>query len=170
MSDVLDDKGKFIERDITIPSGEVIHVVAGENQHILKNGAIQDYTKGRIVKGAPKGGTTAITPENARDYHELRYQHGEDAILAAISKVGAGSLDPSDYKRGWQAIGENLASMALSDQKYAVDAAKFLGNAGGLVRDRRNAGNLPDSGVQINLGSDIASQIIAIMAEKRKNE
>jgi hypothetical protein len=168
---VINEQGKVIERDITIPSGEIIHVVAGEGQYIVDNGAIKDIETGHFVKGPPKGGTHALTKEwNSQRINEM-YQDKAASIvrkgIASVSELKSGS---KSWGGGVLAISEKMAEMAVDGGRDGIEAAKFLFNAAGLLKDRRSGQNTPSDGVTIALGADIASQIIAIMAEKQQKE
>jgi hypothetical protein len=171
--DVLNEQGKFIERDITLPSGEVIHVVAGENQHVLDGGAVYDDIKKQIAHGPPKGGTYAITVDNREDKRASYYQDRAAEIMrdALASKDRqSGSVRVKSWEGGALAISERLVNSALNDSRDGNDAAKVVFSVAQMLPDRRQSNNVDPNGVQINLGSDIVSQIIQIMAEKRQKE
>lgn len=170
---VLNEQGKVIERDITIPSGEVIHVVAGDNQHILENGATYDDVSKRIAVGPPKGGTNGLTTENRDERRSEYYQQRTAEIMrqaiASRDKLESGTAIVKSWEGGVLAIGERLAESAMKDSRDGNDAAKLVFTVAQLVPDRRSSNNVDPNSVELKIGGEVAAQIIAIIAEKQRN-
>ena len=132
---------------------------------IAKNGAIRDPVSGRIVAN-PGGGTTAITPANASEYHQLYAQKRLEAELAAgrgLARVAVSG--PSEFD-AWADIAANMGGLALqSDPKYgrvSVEAARVVGQMTGFIAERgRNTGELPANTLQITLNNDGLAAIMA---------
>src|SRR3990172_12543550 len=77
-----------------------------------KNGALRDPDTGRIVAN-PGGGTTAITPANASEYHQLYAQKRLEAELAAgrgLARVAVSG--PSEFD-AWADIAQNMAGVGV---------------------------------------------------------
>src|SRR3990167_3942877 len=119
---------------------------------IAKNGAIRDPVSGRIVAN-PGGGTTAITPANASEYHQLYAQKRLEAELAAgrgLARVAVSG--PSEFD-AWSDIAENMAGLALNsdprDGRVRVEATRVVGEMTGFIAERgRNTGELTANTLQ----------------------
>src|SRR3990167_7912971 len=132
---------------------------------IAKNGAIYDMSIKRIVAN-PGGGTTAITPANASEYHQLYARKRLEAELAASRGLARVAVSgPSEFD-AWSDIAENMGSLAMqSNPKYgrvSVEAARVVGQMTGFIAERGRNG--PDPAVNtltIQLNNDGLAAIMA---------
>src|SRR3989304_2718599 len=120
---------------------------------IAKSGAIRDPVSGRIVAN-PGGGTTAITPANASEYHQLYARKRLEAELAASRGLARVAVSgPSEFD-AWADIAANMGGLALhSDPKYgrvSVERSRVVGRMSSLItRPRSNTCELPANTLQI---------------------
>lgn len=120
-----------------------------QNVRILKNGAVYDLDKKRIVAN-PGGGTTAITSETASQLHARRQELKQQRIMAGAAKVleRSGEWEVPNDLDVVEAIGEAVALSALDPtSKKQIDAAKFILSESGLsVANSRRENEPPPSG------------------------
>ena len=119
---------------------------------VLKNGAVYDLDKGRIVAN-PGGGTHAITSANAGAMLQKRIEKKRNAIARAANAVLAeGSKWEGKGFDFVEAIAEaQMVKATNPDDPKATDAARFLITEAGLsdkqadiqVTQRNNSGQ-PD--------------------------
>jgi len=164
---VLREDGKAIEREIVVPSGEriLVKVDNPQSQHVTINGAIYDNDKHRLIAGPAKGGTKAITPETSTtSMKQARYDKAERAARDAIA---SGTMQPNSFK-GWHEIVKNQVSMAAEPGPYSTNAAKFVGSAAGLLRDRREGDK--SEGVTLSIDADVARMLIDRISKLRQGD
>jgi len=110
-----------------------------KRMRVLKNGAIYDLDKGRIVAN-PGGGSKAITKENSSEYHARRQalkrervQAGANAVVAGMGSVRDGKVFKGEDLDFIEAISEQVTIKALdpTDPKQ-VDAFRALLQESGL--------------------------------------
>src|SRR3989304_9385351 len=138
----------------------------GERYRQLKNGAIYDLEAGRIAANPPGGTTTAITPANASEYHQLYARKRLEAELAAGRGLARVAVSGSSELDAWSDIAANMGGLALQpDPKYgrvSVEAARVVGQMTGFIAERgRNTGELPANTLQITLNNDGLAAIMA---------
>src|SRR3990172_5752688 len=130
-----------------------------------KNGALRDPDTGRIVAN-PGGGTTAITPATASEYHQLYAQKRLEAELAAGRGLARVAVSGSSELDAWSDIAANMGGLALQpDPKYgrlSVEAARVVGQMTGFIAEGGRSG--PDPAVNtltIQLNNDGLAAIMA---------
>lgn len=124
---------------------------------VLKNGAIYDLDKGRIVSS--KAVTTKITSENSAEYLSKRLEKKRDAIMRGANAVVAegGKFDGTDLDFV-EAVAEAAAIKALNpDDPKQIDAARFLLTEAGLSEQQQK--QQPDAGSTV---ADIMRQVAAV--------
>lgn len=108
----------------------------------LKNGAIYDLDKGRIVSSVNV--TTKITPERSVEMQSRRQELKQQRIMAGAAKTLERSGDwetPNDMDVV-EAIAEAVMMNALNpDSKKQIDAAKFILTEAGLSSARERGGS-----------------------------
>jgi len=105
---------------------------------VLKNGAIYDMDKGRIVAN-PGGGKYAITSETASEFHAKRQERKREAIIRGANAVAAegGKYDGTDLDF-IEAIAEVQTIKALNpDDPKSTDAARFILQESGLAEAKQ---------------------------------
>lgn len=136
---------------------------------VLKNGAVYDLDKKRIVAN-PGGGTTAITSETASEYHARRRELKQQRIMAGAAKIleRSGEWTTPDDMDVVEAIGEAVALSALDPtSKKQIDAAKFILTEAGLSvanSQRENASAPPGS---ISFAPDALAELIQRLDAER---
>jgi hypothetical protein len=96
----------------------------------LKNGAVYDRSKGRIVAN-PGGGTTAITQADASVMNKLRWEQYRQAAADAVQRATGGPTPSA----GWGVIVERQTELAQDTEKgrSSTEAARFVGAAVGIL-------------------------------------
>ena len=112
-------------------------VPAGQNVKILKNGAVYDLDKGRIVAN-PGGGTTAITQANATELINSRWERYRNSAVEGLAAAGA----VNNRVDAWAWIVEKQAGLAADPDRgrASTEAARFVGSAVGAMPERGAAG------------------------------
>lgn len=154
---VLREDGKAIEREIVTPDGTRHLVVAQEPEfeYVTGNGTIYDSRTHRITKGAPGGGTHALTTDKSNANRQIRQEKAE---IMARQALASKSTRGNSYD-GWKMVVSAQVDQALKpDSPYSTNAAKFVGSAAGLLRDRREAEK--SEGVTIDISADVARMMI----------
>jgi hypothetical protein len=103
---------------------------------ILKNGAVYDLDKGRIVAN-PGGGTAAIRSDNASEYHAKRQERKREVMIAAANEAV--------QRDDWRAHGDLAYVAAIADTAMmiattpdspkAIEAGRFLLRETGLAQE-----------------------------------
>lgn len=110
------------------------------NLRTLKNGAIYDMDKKRIVAN-PGGGSHAITSERASEFHAIRQQQKRERIQAGANRVLA-EKQPDKWETPndldfVEAIAEAAMKKALDQGDIKqIEAAKFIMDHAGLAEAR----------------------------------
>jgi hypothetical protein len=163
----LREDGKAIEREIVTPDGarHLVVVDDPETQWITANGTVYDSNNHRIAHGPPPGGTHAITEQNARQYQAARYDKAERSAREALAHATG---QPNAYA-GWSEVIKNQVRISTNpDSPYSTNAAKFVGSAAGLLRDRRE-GDKTD-GVTLSIDADVARMLIDRISKLRQGD
>lgn len=159
---VLNGKGQVIECWMIGSDKEVHHIVAGEDQHITRNGAIYNDRTHRIAKPGVVG---LITHDNAVDYQARLQATKVKAALQSIANAAADGSTPS-IKGGLRTIFDAQVEMAKAGNAYSTNAAKFLISQAGLdAPSEQNTG-----GVTIQLDAATAQAIIAAVESRRSSQ
>jgi hypothetical protein len=136
---------------------------------VLKNGAVYDLDKKRIVAN-PGGGTTAITSETASEFHARRRELKQQRIIAGAAKVLESSGDwetPNDLDVV-EAIGEAVMVNAMDpDSKKQIDAAKFILTEAGLSEANSRRENTPAQPGSISGSPDALMQLVGMIEAER---
>ena len=138
---------------------------------VLSNGAIHNGK--HIVANPPGGPTTAITQSNAVELITHRWEQQRQEWVEG-GEIAADSLKKA-HLGAWRAIGENIATLAMTKQdRTAVEAARLYGQNAGYVQDRsRSDDSRPQTvNIQAFLGNDVLRELVArrIMAEQAEDE
>lgn len=116
----------------------------GENTKVLKNGAIYDMDKKRIVTVKPELAekNTQITPENAGRFQAHRQERKREIMRQAAAEA----VERDDYKARW---GEDAWIAAITEAQYikattpddpkSTDAARFLLQETGIAEAKGQA-------------------------------
>jgi len=139
---------------------------------ILANGAIYDLEAKKIA-GNPGGGTTAIDQSQASALATHRWEQQRQEWVEG-GEIAADSLKKA-HLGAWRAIGENIATLAMTKQdRTAVEAARLFGQNAGYVQDRSCSDDSQPQTVNIQafLGNDVLRELVArrIMAEQADDE
>ena len=105
------------------------------NLRTLRNGAVYDLSKGRIVTGPPGGGPNGISQMNTNEYHELSRQARLDAVYRGIA-AGTRRANAHDAVEAIVTRQTELA-MAIDRGRASTEASRFVFQAGELIQDRR---------------------------------
>ena len=118
-----------------VVSGDLVQ--AAPRTKVLKNGAVYDLDKGRIVAN-PGGGTTAITQANATELINSRWERYRNSAVEGLAAAGA----VNNRVDAWAWIVEKQAGLAADVEKgrSSTEAARFVGSAVGAMPDRGSAG------------------------------
>ena len=125
---------------------------------VLKNGAVYDLDKGRIVAN-PGGGSHAITSERAIEFAQLRIDRKRQAIAQAANEaVESGDLRA---RFGDMAFVADIARVAMMkattpDDPKAIDAARFLLQEAG-ISDKQ--GQAVEQGQTLGAMADIITRL-----------
>ena len=137
----------------------------GMAEKILKNGAIYDTEKKRIVALKPELAekSTQITRETASEFHAKRQEAKRAAIARGANAVVAegGKFDGTDLDFV-EAIAEAQAIKALNpDDPKSTDAARFLLQEAGLSDKQQQEQRQDDMMAVIMRLADLAGQALA---------
>lgn len=119
-----------------------------DHLRVLANGAVYDMRKKRITAN-PGGGTTAITPETASEFHAKAQARKRERLMAAANAVAmqGGGVDGRELTGDLafvEAIGEAMTMKALTvNDPKAVDAARFIFTETG-ISERQSAPDGPN--------------------------
>lgn len=131
-----------------------------EKLRVLKNGAVYDMEKKRIVAN-PGGGTAAITKRTASEMADIRRKRKQATIAAAANAA----VERDD----WRAHGDMAFVAAIADTAYikattpddpkAIDAARFLLQETGLIEPKQaeQAGTADAMGLAVTLLRELAA-------------
>lgn len=136
------------------------------NLRTLKNGAIYDMDKKRIVAN-PGGGTHAITSENASEFHQARLDKKRAALLAGASRGASDILQrPVAHEWEWvEILGEaNMHRAADPGNPKGVDATKMLLQETGLGEAKQQQ-SVADS-VPASVAGDMLLLLRDVMRDK----
>ena len=139
---------------------------------ILANGAVYGLQEKHIVLAPPKE-KQFITHENASAL-ATQYWDEKRAEWVEGGEIAANTLEKA-HLGAWRAIGENIATLAMTKQdRTAVEAARLYGQNAGYVQDRSrsDAGQPQTVNIQAFLGNDVLRELVArrIMAEQAEDE
>lgn len=141
---------------------------------VLKNGAVYDYGRGRIVAN-PGGGTTAITPQKSSEYKQARKEKAA-ALLRSRIREAHNSGDMTPVRSSAAAFAESGAllyqEVVLNPDAYPRDRLetwKTLGQAAEVLADPKQAQEQPQV-VRHEYAVDEATRelIQAALAAKRQ--
>lgn len=145
-------------------------IITEPRTKVLKNGAVYDLDKGRIVAN-PGGGTTAITSETASQLHARRQELKQQRLMAGAAKVleRLGDwTDPNDMDVV-EAVGEAVMENAINpDSKKQIDAAKFLFTEAGLTVAQSRRENAADAPNSITGSPEALMQLVTMIEQDRR--
>lgn len=158
--------GKPTKREVTTPAGEkfIVEVDDPTCEQVLGSGAIQNFIKGRFVKGPPKGGIVAITSETAQPLRKAYYtERAEEVVRSAIAR----HTKKVNWEEGADSIAGRIIEIAMEGgNRDAIGAAEFVWKAAGLMRDRRV--KQEDESVQVSIPASVARDMLNIIRGKRE--
>jgi hypothetical protein len=128
----------------------------------LKNGAVYDRSKGRIVANPPGGPSTAISQSNTDDMRRLRAEKYRQAAAAGLGRVPGG---PGSPVAAWGWLIEKQAALAADIEKgrSSTEAARFVGTAIGVLGGK----NEPESGSNVPGGVLPGDTLRRLLADLR---
>ena len=158
--------GKPVVRDVPTPAGVIrITVEDPTCEQVLKTGAIQNYKKGRVVKGPPHGGQSAITSENAI---EMRQGYYHEAAERVIRNALARHTHNHDWETGLGRVADRILEIAMDgSNRDSIEASRFLMQAAGLLRDRRVKDTGDPEGVQVSISAEVARDMLQVIRQRR---
>jgi hypothetical protein len=138
-----------------------------ERYRLYKNRAIFDKNTGRIVKAPPP--EMSLTSASASVLAESRWRKARESANEGLSRLSTANsaLDT------WSNIIENKGRVALDkDNRAGTDAARFVGNAAGLLLDpRQPAQDKQSPGLTITMDQTTATALLrAIDAYQRDKD
>lgn len=131
---------------------------------VLKNGAVYDLDKGRIVAN-PGGGTGAFTPETSRKAKEILAEKKREAIVRGASRVlvRSGEWETPNNLDVAEAIAEAVMLKALNPENpKQVDAARFIMQESGIAESQTPTS---EDAQQFAAIGDAVVQIVAFLRE-----
>ncbi len=130
----------------------------------LKNGAIYDRSKGRIIGNPPGGPTTAITQSNTDAMHAKRRAATTNAVLRGIED---GTQAPN-WRGGVQTMAAALAKLAIKGNEHSPKAFNALLRAADLLPEPKNGGS-GGSGlsISVNFSPESALQLVQLLDKMR---
>ncbi len=143
------------EQEVTNNFPEI--VPDGVRYKELKNGAIYDLERGRIVAN-PGGGKTAITQARSSEYHKLRQEKRRSAVSDGMR----------EYKKTFKSEFDAVKAIAKSQTQLAMSvkaghastqAAKWLMQAGDFVPEKGTGGNNTGQNT-LSLSDNVAARLI----------
>lgn len=159
---IYNDNGKMIDMWILDHNNVPVHVIAGENQHVLKNGAIYDDTTHRVVKASP----VKLDTNRAGELWQKRQEQTKEAIIHAIACADTQKLN--SLKAGVKALASAQVDLALQGNAYSTRAYEALLRSAGLMVDDKTAQT--QGGMSITMDHATAQRVIEAMIKKRGEE
>jgi hypothetical protein len=161
MSDETNTENKDMERTARgeqAPAIPAVTLLPG--QRLLKNGAVYDEQRSRIVANNPALNPHAITKENTYKYHELRH----DRSQAAIQRGMIAGADRRDIDGSIEAIAEAQTHIAVNEMagRASTEAARFLFTAAGIMPDRKGES---DNTTARDIGRGIADVLCRLLQD-----
>ena len=139
-----------------------VHVVAGENQHVLRNGAIYDDVNKRIIKPSP----VKITSERAGELWQRRQEQTKQAIIQAIADADTQKL--SSLRAGVKALASAQVDLALQGNAYSTRAYEALLRSAGLMIDDKTTQS--QGGMSITMDRATAMRVVEALAKRRGDD
>jgi hypothetical protein len=133
---------------------------------VLKNGAVYDLDKKKIVSGA------LLTSDKARELVKRRVELKQERIMAGAAKVleRTGGWDMPNDLDVVEAIGEAVMESALDiDSKKQIEAAKFILAEAGLSASQSQRDHEPPPPGSIVADPDALHRLLELIeADKRQ--
>jgi hypothetical protein len=133
---------------------------------VLKNGAVYDLDKKKIVSGA------LLTSDKARELVKRRVELKQERIMAGAAKVleRTGGWDMPNDLDVVEAIGEAVMESALDiDSKKQIEAAKFILAEAGLSASQSQRDHEPTPPGAIIADPDALHRLLELIeADKRQ--
>jgi hypothetical protein len=136
---------------------------------VLKNGAVYDLDKKRIVAN-PGGGTTAITSETSSAFHARRQELKRERIMVGAAKVleTLGDWEAPTDMDVVEAIGEAVMENAIDPKsKKQIDAANFILRESGLSMANSQRENEPPPAGAISASVDTMRQLLDMIEQRQ---
>jgi hypothetical protein len=132
---------------------------------VLKNGAVYDLDKKKIVSGA------LLTSDKAKELVKRRVELKQERVLAGAAKVleRTGDWDMPGDLDVVEAIAEAVMEKALDvDSKGQIDAAKFILSEAGLSAANSRRDHEPDAPDSISGTPDALMALVAMIDAQRQ--
>lgn len=156
-----DDKG----RDLVMYGGETCRVCS--------NGALQRVRDGVMVRPPTDPGAVLQPVRTSAEGAALAWQrwHGkrQEAIRAAVERASGSPMADIDMADAY-IVGDVVETIVLNVDvrpDHRIDALKELWPQSGMDgRAPKQAQNSPGAGIQINIGADVAAQMMAQLMQQ----
>jgi len=159
---IYNDSGKMVDMWMLDHNSVPVHVVAGENQHVLKNGAIYDDVTHRVVKPSP----IKITSATALELHQARKEKAVKVALHALACEN--SKKDNRWTSGLDDIMRAQIRLAKEENAYSTRAAEFVVKSAGLSVDDKQTQS--PGGMSITMDRDTAMRVVEALAKRRGEE
>jgi len=137
---------------------DTVDIVTVPNLRTLKNGAVYDMDKKRIVAN-PGGGSAALTKASASALAHKRWDMAREAAAAGLVRLSPSNKTEYD---AWANVNENMGRIATDYQSNAaVKAAEFVGRAAGLLPTRTQQQDHTEADPLRDLGAELARRLLA---------
>ena len=161
------DLHPFVQRQPRQPQAGSI-VADGERYQELANGAIYDHAVKRIVANPPGGPATGIKSHSqAVALATARWQKAAAAGRAGLRRA---ALSGKTAYAGWEDIVYTRSKHAMDPkaQRDGVEAARFVGQATGFLRDRQAGSEPPATGATMQISSELGLAIAEMLASRQR--
>ena len=161
MSDETNTENKDMERTARgeqAPAIPAVTLLPG--QRLLKNGAVFDEERGRIVANNPALNPHAITKETTQHYHELK----RERVQAAVQQGIIAGADRRTIDASIGAITEAQTHIALNEMagRASTEAARFVFQVAGFMPDRKGES---DNTTVRDIGRGIADVLCQLLQD-----
>ena len=138
------------------------------NYRLLSNGAVFDMNINKIVGMSIDG--YMISKENASELSKKRWQAAREAANLGLKRLN----NSASALQAWEDIVYSQAKEALKEGRDATNAAKFVGNATGMLPTAVDMHELdaakPTDNVRIELPAVVVRQLLTFIEEKRRQD
>lgn len=159
---IYNEQGKMVDMWMLDHTQTPVHVVAGENQHILKNGAIYDDITKRVVKASP----VKLDSTRAGELWQKRQEQAKEAIIHAIACADTQKLN--SLRAGVKALAAAQVDLALQGNAYSTRAYEALLRSAGLMVDDKQTQS--PGGMSITMDRDTAMRVVEALAKRRGDD
>src|SRR3990167_1443945 len=132
---------------------------------VASNGAWLDAETGKFSPGG-KPRTAIKTTSQAVALANLRWQRAAAAATTGLKRLS----NKQSALHAWSKIVEHQGGLAMDPKakRSSTEAARFVGQATGFLRDRQSGGEPPATGATMQISSEVGLAIAEMLASRQR--